>query len=523
MAIDRRGFLKSGAAGLAVATAGCALPHPGADAKPRGESAFRHGVASGDPLSDRVILWTRVSPESDALGASIAISWWVARDEAGSDIAGEGEATAVADRDYTIKIDVDGLVAGEAYYYGFRVDGTGDRSPTGRTRTLPPSGVERVRLAFASCANYPAGFFNGYAHLATRDDLDAVLHLGDYIYEYANGQYGDGTELGRIPDPDRETVSLEDYRRRHANYKADPDLQAAHARHPWITIWDDHESANNSHLRGAENHTEAEEGDWRSRRLAAIRAYYEWMPIRELPTGLFRTFRFGELLDLIMLDTRLHGRDPIAEQTVEAASDKSRSLLGEDQTQWLLGALSDSKAAGSKWRVIGQQVIVSPVGYDATGFNADAWDGYRANRNQVLSHLENESIEDVVFLTGDVHSTWVFDVPGPSAAGYDASTGEGAIAVEYVTPAISSPPIGRSQKTMDRLAVVPEHTPHLVHNELTEQGYAVLELTAEAASASYFYTKPAEERSAEARLASTFVCRAGSHHSVRLDEGDGIG
>ena len=240
----------------------------------------------------------------------------------------------------------------------------------------------------ASCSNYPVGFFNAYACIAKRDDLDAVLHLGDYLYEYGNGQYGDGTALGRIPDPIHEIVTLEDYRRRHATYKADPALAAAHARHPWITVWDDHETANDSWSEGAENHQPETEGDWATRRLAAVRAYYEWMPIRELPTGLFRQFRFGGLVDLVMLDTRLHGRDRRPERTAEAANDPMRTLLGRDQTRWLLDALDASKAAGTRWRVVGQQVVFSPSDWGEANFNPDAWDGYRANRAEILSHVK---------------------------------------------------------------------------------------------------------------------------------------
>lgn len=520
MAVDRRGFLRSGAAGAAgvvLAGAGCA-PGGGPD-EADAPSRFRHGVASGDPWADRVILWTRVTPRPDERRASVGVAWWIARDAEGRDVVRRGRAHARPDRNHTVKVDADGLAPGETYHYGFSV-GEGrrrDASPVGRTKTLPAADVDRVRLAFASCSNLPFGFFNGYANLARRDDVDVVLHLGDYLYEYENGEYGDGTALGRVPAPDREIVSLDDYRLRHAQYKADPDLQAAHARHPWITVWDDHESANNAHRDGAQNHSPETEGDWRARRLAAIRAYYEWMPIRELPTGLFRSFRFGGLLDLVMLDTRLHGRDPAPPRERAAAEDPARSMLGADQTRWLLDALDASKRAGSRWRVIGQQVIVSPVAFDAENFNPDAWDGYRANRRQLLDHLRRASIRDVVFLTGDVHSSWVFDVPAGDGTPYDPATGAGAVAVEFVTPAISSPAIGAIRDVSERLRALERHTPHVRHRELTRNGYAILDLDHDRARVEFVYSDPVDRRSATAHPGAVYEVRAGTPHAVRAD------
>ena len=521
--IDRRGFLRIGttsAASLATAAlaGGCATPHPGAPPAVDGETAFAHGVASGDPLTDRVVLWTRVSPRADGGWAPIATEWWVARDEAGREVVRSGSTLARADRDFTIKLDVDGLAPGTTYHYGFRVAGTDDRSRVGRTRTLPGDDVARVRLGLASCSNYPYGHFNGYAHLATRDELDAVLHLGDYLYEYAEGEYGKGADLGRVADPLHEIVTLEDYRRRHATYKRDAALAAAHARHPWITVWDDHESANDSYATGAQNHQPEREGDWETRRLAAIRAYYEWMPIRELPTGLFRRFRFGELVDLVMLDTRLHGRDPRPERTAEAANDPMRTLLGRDQTRWLLDALDASKAAGTRWRVVGQQVVFAPSSWGETSFNPDAWDGYRANRAQILDHVVRESIDNLVFLTGDVHSSWVFDIPPDAETRVDArGDGAGSVAVEFVVPAISSPPLGSSEKLREQVAASAPGIPHLAYHEVRSNGYVLLDIDAARVRAEYVYSAPTDRASAEARCAAGFEVRSGTAHAARVD------
>src|SRR5215218_7385684 len=270
--ISRRGFIASSGAVLGT------LPFIGSveGLAQVTNPVFRHGVASGDPLSDRVILWTRVTPASKT--ASQTVSWVIARDPKLAQVVSRGEAQTGAARDFTVKIDVTGLQPATTYYYRF--EGGGERSVIGRTRTLPVAGVSRVRLGVVSCSNLPQGFFNAYACLANRADLDAILHLGDYLYEYANAQYGDGTRFGRIPSPDREVIALAEYRERHAQYKLDPDSQAVHRQHPFIVTWDDHEFANNTWRGGAENH-DATEGDWLARRNAAQQAYYEWMPMRE--------------------------------------------------------------------------------------------------------------------------------------------------------------------------------------------------------------------------------------------------
>jgi alkaline phosphatase D len=513
MVMDRRRFLQTGAvrvAGVGVGLAACAK-HPGAAGVSAGTNPFGHGVASGDPLSDRIILWTRVSPDSRRPFERIQVDWWIAADRLGLKIVGRGRTEASSDRDYTVKVDAEGLQAGSEYYFGFSTrDGA---SPVGRTRTLPVASVRHVRMAVTSCANYPQGFFNVYAAIAARDDLEVVLQLGDYLYEYENGGYGDGAALGRILDPDHEAVSLEDYRRRHAIYKSDPDLQAAHGRHPWITVWDDHEIANNARRDGAENHDESE-GEWSKRKLSAIRAYYEWMPIRELPTQLFRQFRFGALADLVMLDTRLHGRDdqpPLGDH--EAASLSSRSLLGEDQTRWLLDSLSASQAAGVVWRIIGQQVVFAPFTDGESFFNPDSWDGYRDNRRLVLDHLAQESIDNVVFLTGDLHSAWAMEVPPPLSSNrdYDSERGRGSQAVEFVTPAVSSPPLGRSPRAKKLFEEIGNRISHGKYMNLDENGFVILDLTHERARAEFIYVDTVLERSQATHLGPTLQTPSGTN------------
>jgi alkaline phosphatase D len=300
----RRGAL----AGLGVAaTAACArdVETPAY----AGVVAFNHGVASGDPVHDRVIIWTRVSPRQDG---PVPVRWIVARNRELTDVVKTGVIEANAARDYTVKADVTGLRPGAPYFYGFRAGQA--ESAIGRTRTLPRGRLEELKIAVASCASYPHGFFNAYDALATRDDIDVVVHLGDYLYEYGLSGYGGETAiaLGRIPSPEVECTRLEDYRARHAQYKSQRELQAAHAIAPWIVVWDDHEVANDSWVGGAENHNEGE-GEWASRKSAALQAYYEWMPIREPEPGhafeaINRSFQFGDLFTLIMLETRLLAR-----------------------------------------------------------------------------------------------------------------------------------------------------------------------------------------------------------------------
>jgi alkaline phosphatase D len=274
MRIDRR-------RALALFGLGAAAPAVARAAPFSGKVAFRHGVASGDPLADRVILWTRITPKDPAAGP-IAYNWKLNPVDRRAGGPKSGTGVTDASRDFTVKVDVTGLDPARAYTYEFTANGV--TSPAGRTQTLPTGSVKDVVLAVASCSLYPGGYFNAYEAIARLPRVDAVLHLGDYIYEYGPEGYGydTGKLLNRFPDPPHDIVTLEDYRRRHACHKADAQLQAAHARAPWIVVWDDHETANDSFRDGAENHDpDKGEGDWNARKAAAIKAYYEWMPIRE--------------------------------------------------------------------------------------------------------------------------------------------------------------------------------------------------------------------------------------------------
>jgi len=505
----RRRFL--GLATSVVVAGACDDSDPGAgmpEAFPNEGVLFRfsHGIASGDPLADRVVLWTRVSVHEDD---EPEVEWLVARDPDLLDVVARGAVTTTSARDHTVKVDVGGLSPGTTYWYAFELDGV--RSAVGRTRTLAAGASEYARLAVVSCANYPVGFFNVYAALALRDDLDAVVHLGDYIYEYADGDYGTGATLGRTPEPAHECLTLADYRLRHASYKRDPDLQEAHRLHPFIVAWDDHEIANNAWTGDAGNHQD-DEGDWDARKAAAVQAYREWMPLRE-PTSpdepaTRRSFRFGDLLDLVLVDTRLTGRDrQVAADDEEGLADPSRSMLGDAQERWLFDTLARSHDDGVAWRVLGQQVRMGQL-FDEDGLatNTDSWDGYPAARDRLLAHVETRGIRDLVVLTGDMHSSWAFELRR------DPFADSAALAVELITPAVSSP----VSKSPPALADLTARHPHLRWAEFAHRGYIALELTQTHALATWHLVKDVKTPHAEVPAAKAFAIARGEAKLVDL-------
>jgi alkaline phosphatase D len=360
---SRREFFKrSGATTVALAAAS-----PLVQAVSSASSPFQHGVASGDPLSDRVILWTRVTPA--AAKAAVPVSFVVATDAALANVVLRGSAKTNPGRDYTVKVDAAGLQPGKTYYYRFSAEGAD--SPVGRTRTLPVGPTSSLRFAVVSCSNHAYGYFNAYARIAQRADLDLVMHLGDYLYEYGAGQYGNV----RTPEPANEIITLADYRQRHAQYKRDSDSQAMHRQHPLVAIWDDHETANNSWQGGAENHTPATEGAWADRVAAALQAYYEWMPVRPVDTGNprdnHRGYAYGDLADLLMLEERINARSEQLTTATHATpfgagfattdpgyGDASRGLLGTAEENWLGNRLRSTPA---RWKMLGQGVMFAQL------------------------------------------------------------------------------------------------------------------------------------------------------------------
>ena len=469
----------------------------------QGAAPFVHGIASGDPLHDRVILWTRITNDGSISATSIPVGYVIATDPELKNIVASGRALATSESDFTVKVDPKLPQPNTTYYYAF--EALGYTSPIGRTRTipnadLPASEVDRVRLAVVSCSNYGYGYFNGYADIAKQADISAVLHLGDYIYEYPEGFYRDQSLIEERPiDPKNEIISLEDYRRRYACYRTDIDLQECHRQHPFIAVWDDHEIADNSWKGGARFHTDSK-GSYIERKMSAVRAYHEWMPIRddssnELDSQLriYRRFEFGKLFDLNMLDTRIFGREKL---DAAASNEPERQLLGLEQENWLYLNMLEGKRRDATWQILGQQVILAPFkGASATN-SGDIWNGYASARDRLLNFIEDNNIDNTVVLTGDYHASFAFDVcKNPfDASSYNPNTGAGSLAVEFVCPALTSLAFPENNNG-------PEANPHQKFNNQTDHGYMLLDITEQACQCDWYYTDTLTERDDSTRFA----------------------
>ncbi len=508
---------------------------------------FTHGIASGDPLSDRVILWTRVLP-GEGSPRQLNGRWEIAEDLRFSRIIAAGSVATGPERDYTVKVDAAGLQPGSSYWYRFVFDGV--TSPVGSTKTLPVGQVEGFSVGVCSCSNYPQGYFNVYRDMA-RAQLDLVMHLGDYIYEYAEGGYANPYALDTLERnvvPAHEILALEDYRQRYGLYRTDPDLQAAHAAHPWVCVWDDHELANNTWHSGAENHNEGE-GEFTTRIAVARRVYHEWMPIRT-PAGtdqgpIYRSFKVGDLVDIIMLDTRLVGRDQqldyrrdlIEKQDSpqnfkhKVLADQQRALLGEAQMGWLTSQLEDGRTRGSTWQFLGQQVLMGKLNIPRPSeqqvaslqlpefardtilgmiklaefelpMNLDAWDGYPASRERVYQLLLDLAINPVV-VAGDTHNGWAFNLQ--SAAG-------APVGVEVGCPGVSSPgmesyfPLPAEQMSQ----LLRASSPELVDLDTHRRGWSRIRLTPDQMTSTWRFVSTVLDRNFSVEESSPLVCRAGT-------------
>ena len=571
---DRRAFLRR--AGLAGSGA-VALTALGRRPVARADeelAPFVHGVASGDPLSDRVVLWTRWSPPGGTTDEVELVVRVYSDPELSTEVRSTRRSVGPA-TDFCCKVDVGQLSPATTYYYQFTAP-DGRVSLVGRTRTLPAPGTtpERFRAAVVSCSNYTGGYFNGYAVIAEQDDVDVVLHLGDYIYEYGNGEdrYGPPELAGeRDHVPPVEMATLDAYRARHGHYKLDPDLRRLHQLFPFITTWDDHESTNDSWAGGAENHADGDvDGDgrdWAARKADAQRAYSEWMPIRtDDPARIYRSFPVGDLADLIHLDTRLEGRDEQAATILEpnlfttAIDDPARRLISQEQLAWLGGQLVASQERGATWRILGQQVmfmqwdagqLVDTSGYEnASGqdapdlmvrtsgntLNPDAWDGYTAERERVFDLIDDNGITDFVVLTGDIHTSWAADLPRNAGnpydpvtrTGYEPATATGSRGVEFVTPSITS---DNFNEILAHEAGAPEpfpegssapfeagtmaENPHIKMVDLDRHGFMTLDVTPERIVAEWFHTvsrvEPTTELHAFRPLKDAWMVEVGGH------------
>lgn len=504
-------------------------------------SVFKHGVASGDPLSDRVILWTRVTLTAPG---TINVVWEMSSDERFGAVVARGTTSTGPERDYTVKVDAMGLQPASGYYYRFFIGD--DVSPVGRTKTLPIGGVAQAKLAVVSCANFPSGYFNVYADIAKRTDIDVVLHLGDYIYEY--GRLGYASQLAiaidRESKPDYEILTLEDYRQRHAQYRTDVDLRALHARFPMIAVWDDHDLADNAWSGGAANHDEADEGAFAARRAAAVQAYHEWLPTRVPnaadPLQIYRSFDFGTLASLHMLDTRLIGRDKqvtLEQYLAGEAGSAGRQLLGQSQFDWLSARMA---ASAGTWQVLGQQVLMMRMAIPlsvATGitvetltayvvaqstpeaarsdsqrallaqekapYNMDAWDGYPAARDAVLG-LARDQRKNLISLAGDTHNAWAGNLTDISGQ---------RVGVEFATASVSSPGFERALPliAVDLLSdAFRRMVDDLRYAETSKRGYAVLTLSPAEVRCEYIEVSTVLSRDYSVKTAATLRALPGA-------------
>jgi len=569
---------------------------------------FTHGVASGDPLKDRVILWTRVIP-GDGFDRGIDVEWQVAADKGFAKVTSSGHFFTDASRDFTVKVDASPLEPGRQYFYRFISEGV--VSPTGVTRTLPVGEVARFRIGIASCSNYPQGFFNAYRDMASQD-LDAVVHLGDYIYEYPDGGYANKEALERLNRhvrPEHEILTLEDYRTRYGVYRTDQDLQKLHQKHPFICVWDDHELTNNTWKAGAENHNEGE-GDFFARIRAARQAYDEWMPIRGHRDGnqgpIYRSFEIGNLADLMMLDTRFHGRDkgfeyaedvpfrsqwydlsnPTEVRRISASaasnlpsgstevlktpfdlrsgkpepiydyervkklaltdlprgirylpdfarfkdellSDEKRTILGNDQEEWLRKNVERSVGRGAPWQILGQQVLMGKLfiprisekdifeserngrlmqmmrsmSDKSLPFNLDAWDGYPKCRDRVQDMFSDPRTNPVV-LAGDTHNAWAFNMK--NRIGDD-------FGVEIGAPGITSPGMesfipATTETVEDSLRL---SSPEIAYVDASRRGWAEATVAPDSVSARWHYVDTILDRNFKVHRTEPLVCSLG--------------
>ncbi|WP_408931072.1 alkaline phosphatase D family protein [Corynebacterium sp. YSMAA1_1_D6] len=531
------GLATATAASLASSAAHAADPSTssalGMVEPPEGTPPFLHGVASGDPIPDSVVLWTRVSPTPEArpgsgAGPAVTVGWEVATDEAMTQVVQRGSVQASAESDHTVHVDPHGLRPDTVYFYRFTLDGA--VSPVGRTKTAPAPDASPDSLTFgvASCANWESGFFTAYSDIARRGrsgQLDYMVFLGDYLYEYAAETHA-GFGPVRLHHPAHEIVTLADYRTRYGRYRTDPELQAAHAALPWVAVWDDHEIANNNWSGGAGNHDPATEGPWRERQAAAMRAYFEWMPVRATSPSeaghLYRSLTFGDLVELTMMDLRTY-RDQQVSWNPVAFNAQGRTMLGSEQYDWLLSKIETSQAA---WNVLGNSVMFSPLNLvtlqnnattrqvssaltsNITGIpvNGDQWDGYSAERRALIDVLQ-ASPANALFLTGDIHTEWAHTI----------SKGGDIVGAELVCASVTAPNINealhlRQGNSVTRLArqILLAGNPHCRHVDLDNHGYSYVTITREEARMHWLRVEDILRPGSPVREAVALTFRPGS-------------
>jgi alkaline phosphatase D len=489
---------------------------------------FTHNVASGEPASDSMLLWTRYVPSASVDEVRLDVE--LALDPDFTRVVSGGSVRTGSYRDWTAKLTVDGLQPRTTYWYRF-VAPDGGKSPVGRTRTLPVGDVDRFGLGVFSCSNLPLGWFNAYTHAAARDDLDLWLHVGDYIYEYGIASYKDKDLVsGRdvMPAHDHEMISLVDYRLRLACYRSDPDLQKLHQVAPMVALWDDHEVANDSWEGGAQNHQPQSDGDWNTRRAAAMQAYREWLPVSEEP---WKAYRIGALATLYRTESRLlaRTRPPGAELAkAHRASDPNRALstfrdgawrdpsatmLGSDQESWLAHEFKRN-ASASIWQMVGMGTIIGrtlmpEVAPDWVRPEAgervvnkfkkdvrasklglpmwmDRWDGYPAARSRLLKAAQRADA-DLVMLSGDSHNAWAYSL---------AEDGQPA-GIEFAGHSVTSPGIEGQLEAdpKDVAGAFVATNPELVWADTSQRGYMMIDVTPQRVAGEWLFMRTIQSRS----------------------------
>ncbi|MGC6513351.1 MAG: alkaline phosphatase D family protein [Myxococcota bacterium] len=498
--VTRRDVLKALGAGSTLPMVACGGTTPHDDGLPvwswdgpQGPpTTFEHGVASGDPHADSVLLWTRVS--RGALAAAfdaVEVFVEVSRDATFTQRIAAFVATTDGTTDHCLTVEATELPAGTTLFYRFSA--LGRTSPVGRTRTLPDGPTERIRIGACSCSNFAFGYFYAYGHLAERDDVDVVLHLGDYVYEYANDGFGRTYGTFRDHEPDQEMVLLDDYRARYASYRRDPDLQELHRQHPMIHIWDDHEFANDPYIGGADNHNEGKEGAWSARVVAALQAYREWMPTRLTNDNeIYRSFTFGDLAHLVMLDRQRRFLWP---------EDGDDHYLGARQSAWLSDQLRQTT---QPWVLLGQGTAFGPR--DKAGGGGASWDP--ESRQDVLNDVARGDAEELVVLTGDIHKFDALDIVSEPDL-YDG-TGSGSAGVELAVGSVTSP--GFPSPTIE--------IPQFHWSDGLHRGYMLIDLQSDRLDAEawgFFDVYKQDEERPDFTLLASFTCERGSHHLERTD------
>ncbi len=527
---SRRDFIKSSIALSMLAVTPWSQKVLAALSDPEVIKNFPYGVASGDPTHSDIVLWTRIELQKKyAYGDSYAVQWQIAEDQDFKSIVNKGEVLTNQYCDFSVKVDVENLQSGRVYYYRFIYGNV--ISEVGRTRTLPKGRLDALTLAIASCSNYPFGYFNAYEVIATDEEIDFVLHLGDYIYEYGIDGYGSSTgiEIGRNHNPSHEIISLQDYRQRHAQYKADRSSRLMHAAHPLIAIWDDHESTNNPYMHGAQNHQQDIEGSWESRRNVSLQAYYEWMPVREPKRGfnrsqLWRSFEFGDLASMVTLETRHTGRElqidyaehipaiiddnDLMKFSEQVLWDSKRTMLSTEMQGFVSNCFS-KMAHGKRWNLIANQIPMArthvpdvanllsslnqgkdnPIADEQAQFKrlgelnlplyTDTWDGYPVAREEFYNLAKQYGLSDLLVLTGDSHSFWFNEL-------YDQNGNN--MGYELGTAGITSPGDFESfgedaAKEMDRLLT--EHNREVLWTDGRHRGFVKLSITPDQSVARY--------------------------------------